>query len=264
MGTDLEGEVNPRVAKAASFVAFDAADYTWVDLTGVTDKDFPDSEMTQHLSDLASFQIEEMPMMFEKVAMIPPHGYGGGTECAVTIERQGGTMLVSLWSDGTVSAFDARVTNHPTINNELSVSAEVEPQVMKDLIKQLGSKETVSNRIARNAARYIAFLYATTVVKPAVVESYACPRNPANEKRRRKGKVPLYEWKTIVIDPSEVKRVRDSVKAHKEREKCREHEVRGHWAVRKKSGKRYWVRSHKRGDPSRGTVFHDYQLEYRV
>jgi hypothetical protein len=36
--------------------------------------------------------------------------------------------------------------------------------------------------------------------------------------------------------------------------------VRGHWAVRKKSGKRYWVKAHKRGDPSKGSVFHDYQL----
>jgi hypothetical protein len=251
--------MNPRVAKAASFVAFDAADYTWVDLTGVTDKDFPDAEITRHLSDLASFQIEEMPMMFEKVAMLPPQEYGG-SDCAVTIERQGDTMLVSLWSNGTVSAFDARVTNHSTITNELSVSAEVEPQVMKDLTKQLGSKSAVSNRVARNAARYIAFLYATTVAKPAIVESYTCPRNPANEKRRRKKKLPLYEWKTIVIDPNEVKRVRDAAHASKPREKYREHEVRGHWAVRRKSGKRYWVRAHKRGDPSRGSVFHDYQL----
>ena len=35
------------------------------------------------------------------------------------------------------------------------------------------------------------------------------------------------------------------------------HDVRGHWSV-SKLGKRYWVKSHKRGDSAKGTIFHDY------
>lgn len=40
------------------------------------------------------------------------------------------------------------------------------------------------------------------------------------------------------------------------------HEVRGHFCVRKKSGKRFWRKAHKRGDKSLGTITKDYKLEH--
>tara|TARA_R100000664_G_scaffold13656_1_gene21729 strand:+ start:15233 stop:16441 length:1209 start_codon:yes stop_codon:yes gene_type:complete len=40
------------------------------------------------------------------------------------------------------------------------------------------------------------------------------------------------------------------------------HEVRGHWCVRRKSGKRYWRKAHKRGDKSIGTITKDYKLDH--
>ena len=40
------------------------------------------------------------------------------------------------------------------------------------------------------------------------------------------------------------------------------HEVRGHWCVRRKSGKRYWRKAHKRGDKSLGTITKDYKLDH--
>lgn len=38
------------------------------------------------------------------------------------------------------------------------------------------------------------------------------------------------------------------------------HEVRGHWCVSKRTGKRWWRKSHKRGDANLGVINHDYEL----
>ena len=40
----------------------------------------------------------------------------------------------------------------------------------------------------------------------------------------------------------------------------RQHEVRGHWRRYRKSGKRAWVRAHRRGDVSLGIITKDYEL----
>jgi hypothetical protein len=40
------------------------------------------------------------------------------------------------------------------------------------------------------------------------------------------------------------------------------HEVRGHWCVSKTTGKRWWRKSHKRGDASLGVINHDYELNH--
>ena len=40
------------------------------------------------------------------------------------------------------------------------------------------------------------------------------------------------------------------------------HEVRGHWCVSKTTGKRWWRKSHKRGDANLGVINHDYELNH--
>ena len=40
----------------------------------------------------------------------------------------------------------------------------------------------------------------------------------------------------------------------------REHSVRGHWRYMKKSGKRVWVKSHRRGDAELGIIIKDYKM----
>lgn len=40
------------------------------------------------------------------------------------------------------------------------------------------------------------------------------------------------------------------------------HEVRGHWCVSKTTQKRWWRKSHKRGDANLGVISHDYELNH--
>jgi hypothetical protein len=93
-----------------------------------------------------------------------------------------------------------------------------------------------------------------TFKKKRMVHGYNYIADKAvNDKRKRKGKKPLYEWRTIEIKPS-VMRSNSKGGTHAS---PRSHDVRGHWSV-SKLGKRYWVKSHKRGDSAKGTIFHDY------
>lgn len=249
--------MNPRVAQASMLVPFDAANYTWLDLT---ERNLTDAEIYPHMAELQSYPVEKMPMLFEKMAVIVPSSMMG--HGIATLERVGKVLHFELWTLNFDSpAMEVEVMDDLEHPGEVLTRARVDQQVLANLTRRYGSVEKAKKVVTDNAGRIVANIYCATMVTSAITESYSCPSNPANEKRRRKKKLPLYEWKTIVIDPNEVKRVRDAAAPHKHREKCREHEVRGHWAVRKKSGRRYWVRSHKRGDPSRGTVFHDYQLE---
>lgn len=76
------------------------------------------------------------------------------------------------------------------------------------------------------------------------------------EKKIRQGKVPTYDWKTIVIEPSKPKNdPQGGTHASP-----RWHERRGHWRTMKKTGNRVWVKNCEVGDKTRGAVFHDYKV----
>lgn len=76
-------------------------------------------------------------------------------------------------------------------------------------------------------------------------------------KKIRQGKVPTYDWTTVVIEPSKPK----SDPQGGTHSSPRWHERRGHWRTMKKTGKRVWVKNCEVGDKARGAVFHDYQLK---
>lgn len=79
---------------------------------------------------------------------------------------------------------------------------------------------------------------------------------PAQQaKRARHGKAPLFEWRTVTIQPKQVK-VEPQGGTHAS---PRLHDRRGHWRSLV-SGKQIWVRNCKVGDASKGVVFKDYKL----
>jgi hypothetical protein len=83
------------------------------------------------------------------------------------------------------------------------------------------------------------------------------PTKRANwEKKIRQGKVPTYDWTTIVIEPRRP-RSEDQGGTHAS---PRWHERRGHWRTLK-SGKQVWVKNCAVGDKAKGAVFHDYQIK---
>lgn len=92
-------------------------------------------------------------------------------------------------------------------------------------------------------------------LKTTTLTAHVSKANIANKKRIAKGKKPLFDWHTVEIKP----RVQSApANGEKTGIKHRQHEVRGHWCIRKSTGLKYWRKAHKRGDASLGVVFHDY------
>jgi hypothetical protein len=80
------------------------------------------------------------------------------------------------------------------------------------------------------------------------------------EKKARQGKVPTYDWKTVVIEPAKPK----GESQGGTHASPRWHERRGHWRTIKKTGKKVWVKNCAVGDKALGAVFHDYQIKENV
>ncbi len=245
-------EINKNVLRHAAYVAFDAADYTWIDLS---EQDVSRDVLHPYAIEQVSFSVAKMPLLFERMAIVPPLTNWSNEE-AFTVERVNGRIKVTGWVHGrdkkgfSVELFDDE-------EGEYSMLVDFEPKEVLSHFQQDSAK--AAQWCKENTVELLVNMHYAATAKTGTPEYYTCPPNPANVKRRRQGKVPMYEWKTIVIDATVRKRMADAVRAAKPRAPQREHGVRGHWAVRKKSGKRYWVTAHKRGDASKGTIFHDYQ-----
>lgn len=85
---------------------------------------------------------------------------------------------------------------------------------------------------------------------PSVAQTFT------NRRKIAQGKVPAYDWRTVVIEPTAPRR--DSLGGT--HASPRLHDRRGHLR-RLKSGKNVWVKPCKVGDPSKGIVFHDYKVK---
>lgn len=76
-----------------------------------------------------------------------------------------------------------------------------------------------------------------------------------SRRKQAKGKPPIYEWKTVLIEPQKPSNSLGGTHASP-----RLHERRGH--LRKlKDGREVWVRQCWVGDVDRGVVFHDYKVK---
>jgi len=76
-----------------------------------------------------------------------------------------------------------------------------------------------------------------------------------NRRKIQQGKLPTYDWHTVVIESSKPKKEYQGG-THTS---PRRHQSRGHWRTYK-SGKRGWVKECWKGDASRGNVFKDYVI----
>lgn len=85
--------------------------------------------------------------------------------------------------------------------------------------------------------------------KPVVRDSFT------NRRKIAQGKIPAYDWTTVVIEPSRPR----SESQGGTHASPRQHDRRGHLR-RLRSGRNVWVKPCKVGDASRGVVWHDYVI----
>ena len=238
--------MTPAIAEMVKRVGFDPALYTWMDLSVLPD-DFnatkllaEDGVLNQKIYlDMLHFPFPNLVLVSNKVE-----------ETVITIStRNTGEKVVEIWGKEAVPVGAWTPEDGFKMHPAWVEFAKDNPHLF-DTPEVIG--EIITSRISVLEAL---MLYAAK--KGSVVQGHKCLSTRAsNMKRMKKGKKLLYEWSTVEIKPAiHVNRTTETGRTH---ETPRLHEVRGHWAVRKKSGKRYWVKSHKRGDPTKGAVFHDY------
>lgn len=85
--------------------------------------------------------------------------------------------------------------------------------------------------------------------KPSVAQTFT------NKRKIAQGKMPSYDWTTVVVTATP-SRAEPKGGTHAS---PRLHDRRGHLR-RLRSGKNVWVKAHKVGDATLGTIFHDYQI----
>ena len=97
--------------------------------------------------------------------------------------------------------------------------------------------------------------YLLSIHSPAPIPGYTPvdKQKFVNKKRIAKGKAPIYEWHTVVIEPPKPK-VEPKGGTHAS---PKLHDRRGHYR-KLRNGKLAWVKACKVGDASKGTVFKDY------
>ena len=103
----------------------------------------------------------------------------------------------------------------------------------------LGFTSQWLNSLSRKSESYI------PIIKPTFT----------NTRKIKHGKPPLYEWRTVIVEPTQVKQEH----LGGTHASPRMHERRGHLR-RLQSGKNVWVKSCKVGDSNKGFVFHDYKI----
>lgn len=86
-----------------------------------------------------------------------------------------------------------------------------------------------------------------TAYQPTVKQSFT------NKRKIAQGKKPSYDWRTVTVLPRPKGEPLGGTHASP-----RAHDRRGHWRTIKT--KKVWVKPCRVGDPSSGTVFHDYKV----
>ena len=86
-----------------------------------------------------------------------------------------------------------------------------------------------------------------TAYKPEVKQTFT------NRRKIAEGKKPSYDWRTVTVLPRPKGEPLGGTHASP-----RAHDRRGHWRTIKT--KKVWVKPCRVGDPSDGTVFHDYRV----
>lgn len=101
----------------------------------------------------------------------------------------------------------------------------------------------------------LSMVYARMSACTSPIPAYKPVARPGliNQKRKKKGKPLFYDWVTVNIEPPKPR----SLPKGGTHASPRLHDRRGHFRTLR-SGRKVWVRNHKVGDASKGTVFHDY------
>jgi hypothetical protein len=238
--------MTPNIQKAVTLHPERAADYTWFDLGALFEfKEFEHREVAK---------IIQQPIPFDKCGVAGTEVEGIFFSMLVTKGTEGdyeGALLIEtavLYPDVKNKVFYGPAF---WIRPELSAGNELELSFVNR--KDAADKDAVG--MSKVSSVLVAVFIDAVSKQESQYQMYTPKPQSNNAKRLRQGKPPLFSWHTVLIEPTKQKFPHQGG-THAS---PRLHDVRGHWATR--NGKRFWKKPHKRGDASKGVVFHDYKIK---
>jgi hypothetical protein len=117
-------------------------------------------------------------------------------------------------------------------------------------------EETMSEHDVKWSLKLIALWYESLSKQATQAHVPSVKRGPTSDRLIRKGRPPLYDWRTVIIQPIKPVKREHLGGTHAS---PRQHDRRGHMR-RLPGGQQVWVKPCRVGDASRGTVFHDYEV----
>lgn len=238
--------MTPNTQRAVLAYPDRAAEYHWFDIGEIAEhRLFAHEEVSQLLLE---------PLPFDK--------------CAIAGKDSNGVVCSLLVTRGTEGEYanalclEMAIT-HSQIRTEAAYQhafwMRTDPHdIESGLELQFVDPEAITDEYAAGSSKQSAMVLAVFLELVHTKQEYTMYKplpNSSNNKRIRQGKMPLFSWHTVVIEPPKQK-MPDQGGTHAS---PRLHEVRGHWVQR--NGKRFWRKAHQRGDASIGVVFHDYKLK---
>lgn len=268
------------IANTAKHCNFDAAHYTWLyvdmDVVRKYSNDKLKELLLQHGDYAAPLHTENILQPFDNIALVLRLGVVRGEESffTVLVHSKNGSMIsaelrTSRAPPGValMSLYFKPIRDNPKLLESAKTKGVTEFSPEKPLEKQalieFHPSTPADNRkmlidyfvpTLRHALAYIPAASDGLLVGETV--SYHRPTATANNaKRIRKGKAPLYEWRTVALErkPPEL----PSAPKGGTHASPRLHQRRGHW-VTSKLGKKFWRSETVVGKPENGMVFHDY------
>jgi len=238
--------MTPLIQKLVKIYPDIGLDYTWFDIEEAWAKT---REMFDHDRSLAALQT---PLPFEKcvIAGVEEHGdpFIVVVRNGVSADKQEGIVVTAQILQKTGFGICPPFFCMPKLDLQ-----EKSEEGMRILFLDRKEEEDPRNTEAAITS-LVAVSFWLERLNDSRTTGYRSTPRGNHAKRLRQGKKPLFDWHTVIVEPKKEKN--ESLGGT--HSSPRLHEVRGHWVQR--NNKRFWRKAHRRGDATKGIVFHDYKL----
>lgn len=270
------------IASMAKQAHFDAAHYTWIyvnsDKLATMDDERVDAALVAHGDYATPLRTPHIKLPFNNMAVV--YAIGNGQYTVMTLDCKNSCVSqITSWSQAAIKGDakacvvdfnppesaqkmiqayppepgvtdDIPISDDPTRNALVSVHPELPTKMKRAMIG-------FTVQVGRRVVRYIAG-HSDGIFTDENLTFYKPTASANNAKRARKGKLPMYEWRTVELE----RKPADLPAAPKggTHASPRLHQRRGHW-VTSKLGKKFWRSESVVGKPENGMIFHDYTIQ---
>lgn len=223
--------------EARDHAGFGVTDVAWFDASNAI-KNYPNANPTQLLLN---------PPPFNKFII-----------CAKAVTKSTASFMLLVIDDGElaiVSGWALGQTKYEHLKQFTYVRKDGKLYNPEFEDKEILDATQASPASKKHMSGLLAMFYAGLQEGSAVGYKASVKNTYTNRRLKQKGKPLQYDWTTVTINESRPK----GESLGGTHASPRLHDRRGHWR-NMRNGKRVWIKQCKVGDPSRGSVFHDYQF----